>query len=423
MKLFELSTMQLSCCLLFAASAFSQTFPFTLPQTGEAIAILEMAAPNTNWSLAGKEAAMAQVQVDSAGPFQIMLFAGPQAFQYRVLLGELAAGPHHLKIARNAIYSSKDAELTVKSAKFEQSTGIVERHAPMLYERKSAVGLYTDIPLVLYCEQKRVEGETVLEYTVIFSNEDGGTSTRGLMARWGRTTDIEFVYRVVLNPQGTRKSAMIQGRGHNEGAFTGPFEGDHPMLMPVTQNNMVAGEGPSAVRYQPAPVVADLTAASRELVMDQHPITWRVMAEELIRENKLRPAGKVDGEKISDPRHYIFIEAKIKNQHSRTAAIVRLKGKPEFYMANLGRNDLAIERDGWMRTTVELPAGVTAEQIGEIGFQCLAADREKEAGVCQVDRVAKVFLLGRDYLPGPSIFKQATTVTIPTGQMHSWILK
>ena len=148
-------------------------------------------------------------------------------------------------------------------------------------------------------EQIQTAADKILEYTVIFSNEDGGTSTRGLMARWGRTTDIEYVYRVTVDGQGSRKSAMIQARGHNDAAFTGPFEGDHPLLVPVTQNNMVAGEGPTPVRYNPVPMLVDLSAVARESVMDQNPITWRVMAQELIRESKLRADGSVEGENAS----------------------------------------------------------------------------------------------------------------------------
>ena len=41
----------------------------------------------------------------------------------------------------------------------------------------------------------RVNGSGVLRYSVIFSNEDGGTATPALLARWGRTTDIEMMYQ------------------------------------------------------------------------------------------------------------------------------------------------------------------------------------------------------------------------------------
>ena len=403
--------------------AGAQSFPFNLSQSGETVAVIEMSAPGADWSIAGREASMAQLSVDDRDPIHVMLFAGAETFKYRVLLGRLSSGAHQLKVTRNAVYSAKDIAVQVKGAQFEPSDSVVVRHAPMLYERKTALGQFTDIPVAMYCEQKQSGSETTLEYTVIFSNEDGGTSTRGLMARWGRTTDIEYVYRVTVDAQGSRKSAMIQGRGHNDAAFTGPFEGDHPLLVPVTQNNMVAGEGPTPVRYNPVPVIADLSGAAREMVMDQTPITWRVMAQELIRENKLRPSGTVEGERISDPRNYLFIEAKIRNQRSRTAAIVKLKGQPTWYMANLGRTDLAIERDGWIRTTVELPPGTKANQIAEIGFQCLAADREKDAGVCDVLYLSKAFLLSAVYLPGPSFFKQEQPVTIPSGQVHTWTLR
>ena len=43
-------------------------------------------------------------------------------------------------------------------------------------------------------------------YSVIFTNEDGGTATDRLMATWGRTTDVEFVYGVTLDRAGTRWS-------------------------------------------------------------------------------------------------------------------------------------------------------------------------------------------------------------------------
>src|SRR5919107_403390 len=51
-----------------------------------------------------------------------------------------------------------------------------------------------DLPLAMYAEDTRSDGPGVLRYSVIFSNEDGGTATPALLARWGRTTDIEMMY-------------------------------------------------------------------------------------------------------------------------------------------------------------------------------------------------------------------------------------
>ena len=50
-------------------------------------------------------------------------------------------------------------------------------------------------------------------YSVIFSNEDGGTQTDRLMATWGRTTDIEFVYGVEVDGSGRISPRSSRGRG------------------------------------------------------------------------------------------------------------------------------------------------------------------------------------------------------------------
>ena len=50
-------------------------------------------------------------------------------------------------------------------------------------------------------------GSRWLKYSVIFSNEDGGTPGVALMARWGRTTDIELAYEVEV-----RNGRAVQGR-------------------------------------------------------------------------------------------------------------------------------------------------------------------------------------------------------------------
>src|SRR5260221_13254626 len=101
------------------------------------------------------------------------------------------------------------------------------------------------------------------------------------------------------------------------------------------------------------------------------------MARELKRENKLRSFGSVDGEKASDPRNYLYIEAKVVNRDSGVAVVVRLRGEDRWFSSHLGRNDYAISRDGWVRTTVELRPGTKAEQIDEIGFECLGSTEDR----------------------------------------------
>ena len=74
--------------------------------------------------------------------------------------------------------------------------------APIIHLRKDTIGRFSDVPLLMYWEaEQRPQGRQVT-YTVILSNEDGGTYTERLMARWGRTADIEWCYAASPSPKG-----------------------------------------------------------------------------------------------------------------------------------------------------------------------------------------------------------------------------
>jgi hypothetical protein len=243
------------------------------------------------------------------------------------------------------------------------------------------------------------------------------------MARWGRATDIEYVYRAYLDSQGQVVRAIIQSRDHKDIEFGGPRMGRHPLLMLVTDNNMVAPEGPSSIRYQLAPIMVDLSGSSREKVMEDHPITWRVMTQELAREGKLRPFGVVDGHKISDPRNYLYIEANVTNKDSRIVAAVRLHGESKWRFADLGRIDYGIERSGWIQTAVELPPGTTPNRLAEIGFACRVETNKQVSGVCGIETVSKAFFLDKDYRPGASVWRMTTRQEIPSGEVITWAVR
>ena len=358
----------------------------------ETVAHLELSAPGTDWELKGKEAVLADIAVDGKVQQNLMLFAGARRHRYSVFLGDLPAGPHKVTVQGKGIV---EHSITIDAAP-EWA-----RFAPVLFERKNAIGKFTDIPVLTYVEELTERGQRILQYTVIFSNEDGGTSTRSLMARWGRTTDIEYVYRAYLTPANTLDKAIIQTRGHQDIEFKGPFFGTHPMLMPVTDNNMVAGEGPSDVRYQPAPVLANLAAASRETVMDAHPITWLVMTSELVRENKLRPYGVERGEDISDPRNYLFIEAKVQPGKAAVAFVVLHKNGQYFY-SHKGRTRDTIDRDGYVRSTIELPPGTQKADLKSINSLCVYLPKTPSDATCGPTEFKALFFLTPDKLPGPA---------------------
>ncbi|MBM3764972.1 MAG: response regulator [Acidobacteria bacterium] len=383
----------LSKLFLLLAAAIAPAATFDLARAGDAVLDLELEAPGKDWTKSGSESALADVIIDGKVNQQIMVYAGATPHHYKVFATALPSGRHELVVNGATLRSFRAAIPETFST-----------HAPILFERRSAIGKFSDIPLMTYCETLP---DNALQYTVIFSNEDGGTSTRSLMARWGRTTDIEMVYRVWLNADGSRKKALIQSREHKEIEFTGPFEGNHPLLIPVTENNMVAGEGPSKVRYQPAPVFVDLSSASRETVMDANPQTWKIMTAELVRENKLRAYGEERGETISDPRNYLYIESNVRPGKAAIAFAVKHANGQYFY-SHKGRTKDAINRDGWVRSTIELPPGTKAADLRSIQPLCVYLANTPSDFPCGPATIEYLFFLGPDMLP-------AKTFTLPLG--------
>jgi CheY-like chemotaxis protein len=426
--------LMLFMCLIVVRALAAETFRFNVKRRAEVVAELNMSSPGSNWSAPGREAALADLTVDRATTQNIMLYAGEDHYTYPAFLGALDAGPHELQVDRDTRYSAPASGLEIHGARFREVGSddpywSALAHAPVLYARANTIGGFTDIPLISYCERLSENGRPILQYTMIFSNEDGGTSTRALMARWGRTTDVEYIYRAWFDAGGQVENSTIQAEGHKEVTFRGRRDGTHPILIPSTDNNMVADEGTSPVRYQIPPVIMNLAAHSREQVIDEHPIAYRVMAQELAHEQKLRPFGTVDGEKVSDPRNYLYIEAKVKNRDSAIATLVHLSGSERWLSSHLGRNDYAISRNGWVRTTVELPPGTEPRQINELGFECLVPvdeDQKRQplpagpaiSADCTLEQVSKVFLLDREYRPQPSLWNSTAPVEIPSGQIR-----
>jgi hypothetical protein len=416
--------------LLFAAglAVAESRFPFTTSQAAEVVATITMSSPGADWAKRGSEAAIAAISLDGKLHQHVILFAGPKSYDYRVSLGNLRPGEHEIVIERDRPQTAAGAVLEAKNLRIEEIPAShagydVYANAPVLFARLNTIGKFSDIPLFLYCERLQENNEPVLQYTVIFSNEDGGTSTRALMARWGRSTDIEYVYKRFTKSG----SATIQAKDHVETAFTGEHDGNHPLLMPVTNNNMIAAASKeSPLQFRLAPVLVDLTKASREEVMDRFPITYEVMSKELEREGKLRPFGIVAGEKISTPRNYIFVDYHAVLTNAALTVLARTKDG-NLYASDLGRGDIAIARDGYVRTTIELPPGSTATDVEEFLFECRVPPPGKNgtvahSGSCDLHGVSKVFFLQDDYSPGKSFWSSEKPVTIPTGRGVSYKL-
>lgn len=386
---------------------------FVVEAEAEVLLDLTASAPGTTWLEKEREAATALIYVDGRYQQDTILFNGARPHTYQLLLGRLQPGEHSYRIELNRQQSAAQATaIEIKSAKLiaverGQPEFLALAHAPWLYARPNTIGKFSDVPLLAYYETERKGNKTLLRYTVIFSNEDGGTQTSALMARWGRTTDIEYVCEAELDPQGQAVKTIFQGVNHKDTEFNGRYEAQHPLFLTASDNNNFSDKGESAMRFALRPLPFDLSKASRESVMDAHPWTYRVMAEEMQREGKLT-SERTLGLRIADFQHYLFIDA---NSTLRNGALlsfaVKLKGDPKWYPSDLGINYYKIDRSGFIRSTIRLPQAINVQQIERLAVRCdlpgnprAREELEKAtAAVCELHSINKVLVMDTSTQP------------------------
>jgi CheY-like chemotaxis protein len=388
----------------------------------EIIAAITMTARGADWGRKGSEGVLARVLVDGRARGHAWVFGEAQGEPVKVFLGRLAAGEHTLAVepvkAQSAALPFEAGRVEVMEIAPSDSRYEAVANAPIVIARADTAGRFSDVPMIAYFER----GKGTYRYTVIFTNEDGGTSTRDLMARWGRTTDIEFVYEV--NP--ATKATLIQAKGHKEIPYTGSYEGRHPSLEVVTTNNMVApGEAAGKLDFRLLPELIELTG-SREVFMDRHAWTYAVASKELEREGKLRKFGEVREETISDPRSYLVAELNSVPENSGLQVVAKLRGGDGRYGSARGIPENYITRPGWLRIAVELPPGTAMKDITEMLLDCVVTPDLKERkgvrdGTCGLASPGRVMLLGADYRPNewrtiaaPGRWRAGTMVRLET---------
>jgi hypothetical protein len=419
--------------LLLPASALAaDRTTFKAKRAGEAWLAITASAPGTDWSRAGAESAVATVTLDGRYSQDVVLFAGARRFTYRVALGPVDRGRHRVRVRFDRAKSPPGAS-AVRVRRLRPSLarrgGAVARHAPILYGRDlpEIPGRYennaTDVPALAYhVRSKAADGTTTIEYTTIWSNEDGGTNTPALMARWGRTTDIEWIYRVVLDRRGTIVREEYQAPNHATKPFTGAKLGRHPLLVNVTANNnleqVTDPRASTGYRFFLDTRATLPPGRAREAVMDANPWTYPLSAKELAREGELEPVASPDTPLVSDQRNYVFVEVDKDTSYPAppaagtwvgTALAVRLRGSDRWYTSHHDVPDWSIQRDDPAATTAELPPGTTSADVAAI--KAIAVPVAKTSAppapapadyTIHVRRLNRGFLLDDAFLPQPS---------------------
>jgi hypothetical protein len=132
--------------------------------------------------------------------------------------------------------------------------------------------------------------------------------------------------------------------------------------------------------------------------MDTDPKTYRVMTEELVRENRISDA-RIDINTIADPREYLYIEATSDQEGATLAFDVKLKGQGKVFASDMGEPRLRIDRSGYFRTAVRLPKDISPATIESITARCYAGPKPAVGRRCQHLNVIRALVLDRSYTP------------------------
>ncbi len=410
---------------------------FDLKESGEVIATVTASCGGCDWGRRGREAAVLRLEVDGKYSQHLFLTRGISPAEYRILLGPLSAGKHRLTFAHDTgPWAAAPRTADVSRVEFAPVTASSPEHgaielAPILYIRPNTVGKYTDVPLVMWYETEKTERGRRIRYSVIFTNEDGGTPASRLLATWGRLTDIEYVYGIEFDDAGNVLEETLQAKDHQIVPFKGKREGRHPLLYVVTDNNMVSDEGTTAQRFAPAPQAFDLTDASREKVMDANPWTYAVTAQEARREGRVVKSPPRGSKQIVDPRRYAVVELCTASDDTTFATftfavgVSHGGGTTRFYDSTGGVPEFRISRspdnfpNSCFRGAVALPKGVKGEDVKALRVIAHAripkkgeAPPPKPKGPAHLRRVNELFMMSDADLPEPSLFSWSGEATL-----------
>ncbi len=410
------------------------TVIFHRSRVGEAFVVATVSARGVSWAEPKNESAVVSVFVDGHYATDIVITSsGPVRREFA--LGSLGKGRHtlrlhyaaHRSLSRAGVASLKDLRFRTMAA--SNAGYAAARYAPVLYGRNLPTygGRFannrTDTPLVAWHRVLPAArpGHSVIEYSVIWSNEDGGTNTPALMAQWGRTTDIEWVYRVEIDAAGRRVpgSGVIQAPAHQTLPFKGRYDGTHPLIQTCTANNNVCDKVDDPMRFALSTRGVLPAGQPREHEMDTHPWTYQVMAREMLRERKIESPSDPATQAVGDQRSYLYLAVDHDTVPPTSASgvglvvEVHLVGDPTTYTSHHEVVFWSINRDGPAATTVELPVGTTPADVASISVRRLPLVSD-DGATLEVTGVTRAFFLRSSYLPGPSFASWHGSVSLTT---------
>ncbi len=390
---------------------------FAIPDAGEGVLNLRIAAAGTDWGKKDQEAGTLRVEFEGSYSQHLVVFGGADEVLYQRLLGDIGVGAHEIMFTFSPEGSAPKAQwiralsMQIDVIPYKDPRYIAATNAPVIYgraENESYEMRKSDAPLYAFYRfpQGGITGRE-LEYYVMYSHLDKGTDAAQRLATTGILAPIEWTFRGALDSAGrATRNLAFQGRNHKPHGFAGTYEmGSHPVLQAVGFEGMFHDRQTTPYRFALPPL--DEIPADRPLAWLQnlYPLSYRLAALELLREAKIENPGNVKTKALTDPRNYVFLHFGVQGAANRrpptVEVVVLLRGKEDQYSSTLGDPRWGIEVTGPFATAVKLPSGVGPEQIREIRVRPLPGRRDPFE--LHIVPQAAFFLLGDAFTVGPML--------------------
>jgi hypothetical protein len=346
---------------------------------GEGLVQLSMDGPGSSWASGTDKAVVVSVRVDRGAWQEIVLFAGSSPFTYAGFTGPLTVGPHRVSIRLDARRSTTGRQVPVvvlyrvrlQVVVPDNRMYLLEKYAPVVFGRANSAS--SDTQLLTYGTATPLAGgSTALSFETVWSHEDAGTSFVPFLewGEWGRMTDITATVSLDVSASGAISHPMYNWCGcqppfpPNRDSlqevsvpFTGRyFAGTHMIVRNASGNDYQSQVGATDFRFQQPAVRGPAPGEPREAVMDAHPWTYRIMADE-VRWWYLDRSADPSSAQPGTARQYAIISLDTESTNASTVAVdLRLSGSAKWYRSDMG-SGAPLYTGGLGRTAVKLPLG------------------------------------------------------------------
>jgi hypothetical protein len=389
---------------------------FAVPATGEAILNMRIAAQGTNWARDGQEAGTLRIEFEGHYSQHLIVFGGAEEVLYQRFLGDIGIGAHEIMFTFSPEGSCPAAQwIRTVSMSVDIITSDDPRHAgvsncPILWgraEKDSYEMRKSDTPMyAFYRFPKGGPTGREVEFFYIYSHCNQGLDPAQRLAQTGCLAPIEWSFRGALDSAGhVARNLAFQGRNHAPHGYSGGFDmRGHPVLQAVGYEGMFNDKITTPYRLC-IPALEQLPD-DRPLawMCNVYPISYRVAAQELLREAKLEKPGNPKTKNLSDPHDYLFLQFGRSAADPRTApgieVLVSLQGQTQPFSSTFGDNRWLKPGADPFATAVKLPPGTTIEAVREIRLRAVPQRRDPFR-VEVTGPQAAFFLVGAGYDIGP----------------------